>query len=175
MYAIVMFAYRLFAVLPLAFLLANGAAAAARTYSEPTYLGDQIHYCLATSGCGKAAADAFCKLEGYQNALTFKLQQDPARIATARVLDSGEVLHAPQAMPFTLVKCWRKSDAPTSVLFGTTGLKAIALPRTCSIGEDCRKEAADHFCHEKGFSLGSVNYGLAPDDAAFRFITCASL
>lgn len=169
-------AYHLAAVLPFLLVLPNSADAAARTYSDPTYLGDQIHHCLANNtGCGKGAADAFCKIEGYQSALTFKLEQDPAHVMTARVIDSGEVLHSPQALPFTSVKCWRPNDSPSSVLFGTSGLKSIALPRRCNIGEDCRKEVADHFCQEKGYSLGAMNYGIAPDDAAFRFITCAAL
>ncbi|HKQ94899.1 MAG TPA: hypothetical protein VJS40_04775 [Aestuariivirgaceae bacterium] len=152
------------------------ADAAARNYSDPTYLGDKIHSCLANTGiCGKAAADQFCKLEGFDSALTFKLEHNPARINTARVLDSGEVLHSPNALPFLSVKCWRPNDQPTAVIFGSTGVKQLAVPRTCDITADCRKQAADSFCTAKGYSLGATGYDVEPDDAAFASISCAAL
>jgi len=54
-------------------------------------------------------------------------------------------------------------------------VKQLAVPRTCDITADCRKQAADHFCTEKGFALGASQYDVTPGDAAFRSISCATL
>ena len=156
--------------------MASSAQAAARNYSGPTYLGDKIHSCLSNNGaCGKAAADQFCKIEGFASALTFKLEHNPARINTARVIDSGEVLYSPQALPFLSVKCWRPNDEPTAVIFGSTGVKELAVPRTCDITADCKKQAADSFCAAKGYQLGASGYDIDAGDAAFTSISCAAL
>jgi hypothetical protein len=164
------------ASLVLAASTAGPAFSAARNYTDPTYLGDKIHSCLADrAGCGKVAADEFCKLEGFQSALTFKLEHNPDRIHTARVLNTGEILHSPDAQPFVSVKCWKPNDQPSAVMFGTEGVKQLAVPRTCDITADCRKQAADHFCTEKGFALGASQYDVTPGDAAFRSISCATL
>lgn len=155
---------------------ADEALAAARTYTDPVYLGDPVHRCLANkTECGKPAADAFCKLEGYDNALSFQVMKDVSRIATARTVDTGAVLVAPEAHPFQLVKCWRPSQAPSSVIFQEPTLEGLEVPTICDIGKDCRKTAADDWCIGKGFSLGATGYELAPTKLAFHSISCATL
>ena len=155
---------------------AQGAFAAARTYTDPIYLGDPVHRCLANNtDCGKPAADAFCKLEGYDNALSFQVMKDVSRVATARTVDTGAVLIAPEAQPFQLVKCWRPSQAPSSVTFKTPTVTGVEVPTMCDIGKDCRKTAADGWCIGRGFNLGATGYELAPTELAFRTISCATL
>ena len=125
-----------------------------------------MHRCLANkTECGKPAADAFCKLEGYDNALSFQVMKDVSRMATARTVDTGAVLMAPEAHPFQLVKCWRPSQAPSSVMFRTPTLRGVEVPTICDIGKDCRKTAADDWCIGRGFSLGATGYELAPTRA----------
>lgn len=155
---------------------AGEASAAARSYSNPVYLGEYIHQCLADGfTCGKAAADAFCRLEGYENALSFRLQRDPARISTAVMLDSGRVLRGADAQPFDAVKCWRPNAMPSTVQFGETALHNIAPPDMCDIGQDCRKSVADRWCEQKGYALGAKSYELDPDKELYRSISCAAL
>jgi hypothetical protein len=155
---------------------AGEASAAARSYSNPVHLGEYIHQCLADGfTCGKPAADAFCRLEGYENALSFRLQRDPARISTAVMLDSGRVLRGADAQPFDAVKCWRPNAMPSTVQFGETALHNIAPPDMCDIGQDCRKSVADRWCEQKGYALGAKSYELDPDKELFRSISCAAL
>jgi hypothetical protein len=164
------------AVLPFFAMTAQPAAPAARSYSNPLYLGEYIHQCLSDGRtCGKAAADAFCRLEGYENALSFRLQRDPARITTAVILDSGRVLRGAEAQPFHSVKCWRPNSLPSTVQFGETALHSVALPGICDIGQDCRKSAADRWCEQKGYALGAQSYEIDPDKELFRSISCATL
>jgi hypothetical protein len=166
----------LVAVLPLSGATPHSAAAAARSYSNPLYLGEYIHQCLSDgTTCGKAAADVFCRLEGYENALSFRLQRDPARITTAVILDSGRVLRGAEAQPFHSVKCWRQNAMPSTVQFGETALHNVALPDICDIGQDCRKSVADHWCEQKGYALGAQSYEIDPDKDLFRSISCATL
>jgi hypothetical protein len=163
----------LLAVVPVFHFSSSDAAAAARSYSSPTHLGQQIHRCLADgTTCGKPAADAFCKLQGFDSALNFRLQHDPAQISTTIVIDSGQRLRAPEAEPFQMVKCWRPNDLPTAVQFGVSN---IASPTLCDLGKDCRKSAADEWCESKGFTLGASAYEISPDKALFRSISCATL
>jgi hypothetical protein len=166
----------LLASLPLCAITASQAAAAARSYSNPVYLGEYIHQCLADgTTCGKPAADAFCRLEGYENALSFRLQRDPARITTAVILDSGRVLRGAEAQPFDSVKCWRPNAMPSTVQFGETALHNVALPGICNIGQDCRKSVADRWCEQKGYVLGAKSYEIDLDKELFRSISCATL
>jgi hypothetical protein len=155
---------------------ASESFAAARTYTDPVYLGDPVHRCLTNkTACGKPAADAFCRLEGYDNALSFQVMKDVSRVATARTIDTGTVLIAPEAHPFQLVKCWRPSQAPSSVTFQARTVEGIKIPSMCDIGQDCRKSVADGWCIGRGFNLGATGYELAPTRLAFRSISCATL
>jgi hypothetical protein len=161
------------AVLPLICLIASQAQAAARSYSQPTFLGQSVDYCLSDgTTCGKPAADVFCRTEGYHNALSFRLQHDPRRVSTSITIDSGRLLRRPRARPFQMVKCWRPNDLPSAVQFG---LDDVASPRLCDLGKDCRKSAADQWCERKGYHLGASAYEIVPEKALFRTITCATL
>ena len=46
----------------------SGAFGAAKKYINPTFNGARLDWCFAWStGCGKQAADAFCKSKGFDN------------------------------------------------------------------------------------------------------------
>jgi hypothetical protein len=149
------------------------ADAASRSYSQPRFMGQAVDHCLeAQSQCGKPAADAYCRSRGYSNALSFRLERDPARISVTVAVDSGSLHRAPVAQPFQMIKCWRPNDAPTEVEFS---VKNLPSPATCDFGQDCRKSAADQWCTGKGYALGASAYELAPGQARFRLISCATL
>jgi hypothetical protein len=163
----------LMAALPVFCLLSLQAQAAARSYSKPSLLGQPVHHCLADGNtCGKPAADAFCRLNGYENALNFRLQRDPGQISTSIVVDSGRLLKSPEAQPFQMVKCWRPNDLPSTVQFD---VENIISPKLCDLGQDCRKLAADQWCAQKGYALGASAYQIASDRILFRTISCATL
>ena len=69
-----------------------------RSYHTPRRNGNRIPFCLAAAGtCGKLAADAFCRANQFEAALTF--QRDSTR-------DS----HSAQ-IRFLNIKCWRSKSA----------------------------------------------------------------
>ena len=87
--------------------LAPAAQAASRTYFAPKVGGEAVSFCLtATGGCGKAAADHFCRSSGFDTALTFQRRQVMS--------DGGE-----EPTGFTQIKCYKPtiegSGKPTAV------------------------------------------------------------
>ena len=88
------------------FLLLTGGGdsrAAVRNFFAPQVDGNRIDSCLASAGtCGKPAADAFCKAEGYDNAILF--QREP--LAQTRRLGSGEICEGGACSGFKQIKCF---------------------------------------------------------------------
>ena len=87
--------------------LAPAAQAASRTFFTPKLGGQPIGFCLTTAGgCGKAAADHFCRSSGFDTALTFQRRQVMS--------DGGE-----EPTGFTQIKCYKPtiegSSKPTAV------------------------------------------------------------
>jgi hypothetical protein len=82
-------------------LTSEGKARDARTrnFLLPQPLGNPVSFCVAgASDCGKPAADAFCRSQGYEEALTFlRVGMQPDRAN----------LH------FQQIKCWHPSNAVT--------------------------------------------------------------
>jgi hypothetical protein len=71
--------------------------AATRNYVSPRLAGKPVAFCLSGgSQCGKPAADAFCRSDGFEKAVTFQrdgVQLDPAKLR------------------FRQIKCWRPQVA----------------------------------------------------------------
>lgn len=83
-------------------MLAPGAQASeVRNYFTPELDGHRVDACLSDGSCGKAAADAFCKVAGYDEAMLFQRE----RAATARSLDSDRVCDG-DCTAFRQVKCF---------------------------------------------------------------------
>lgn len=165
-------------ILPLALissfvLMAGTALADARAFSQPRIMGQVVDQCLdGGTECGKPAADAYCRRIGYANALSYRIERDPARISTTIAIDSHFTVRIPAARPFQMVKCWRPNEQPSTVQFDVENL---ASPVICDLGQDCRKAAADQWCAGKGYALGALGYEVNPDRARFRTISCATL
>lgn len=76
--------------------------AATRSYFSPAKEGQRIGTCLANgTSCGKVAADAFCKREGYSESILFA--REPA--VTTRILDSDAMCEV-GCEAFKRVKCY---------------------------------------------------------------------
>jgi hypothetical protein len=85
------------AILPWLALLSCSATAAQagnRTFFAPKLGGEPVSFCLSTGGCGKAAADNFCRASGFDTALTFARRQVMG--------DGGE-----EPTGFTQIKCYK--------------------------------------------------------------------
>jgi hypothetical protein len=83
------------------------ADAGVRTFFQPAVGGASLDACLGNGICGKPAADAFCKSEGYDKALVFERQS----FAETRALDTGKQCSGASCNAFKQVKCFStKSD-----------------------------------------------------------------
>ena len=82
-------------------LVSPAAAAEVRNFFTPEIGGARVDACLSGGGCGKAAADAFCKVQGYDRAMIFQREQ----AASSRSIDSGQVC-SKDCMSFRQVKCF---------------------------------------------------------------------
>jgi hypothetical protein len=95
----------------LAFIIALGlaepaAAAQVRNFFSPEVGGTRIDACLGNGNCGKAAADAFCRVQGYDRAMIFQRET----FTTTKVIDSGKSCTG-ACTAFRQVKCFTtKSD-----------------------------------------------------------------
>jgi hypothetical protein len=84
-------------------LTAATADASTRSYFSPKAKGQPIGACLADGkACGKQAADAFCKKEGFTESILFSRES----VASARILDSGGLCEGEQCQAFKRIKCY---------------------------------------------------------------------
>jgi hypothetical protein len=82
-----------------------------RTYDRPRRNGNRLSFCLTTDGgCGKSAADEFCRGNDFEGALTFQRDHMDGHGAQVR---------------FLRIKCWRSKGF-------TSDKEAVAseVPRT---------------------------------------------
>ena len=81
--------------------LSAAQAGEVRNYFAPQIAGQRINACLSDGACGKAAADAFCQAEGYDEATLF--QRESA--SSARAVDSDRLCDG-NCTAFRQVKCY---------------------------------------------------------------------
>jgi hypothetical protein len=84
----------------------SASATEVRNFFAPEMDGARVDACLGSGGCGKPAADAFCRVQGYDHALLFQRES----LASTRLIDSGGTC-AGECTAFRQVKCFTtKSD-----------------------------------------------------------------
>jgi hypothetical protein len=84
----------------------TAAEAGVRNFFSPLLEGARLDACLSGGECGKPAADAFCKAQGYDKALIFQRED----FQSTRVLDSGATCST-SCTAFRQIKCFTtKSD-----------------------------------------------------------------
>lgn len=82
------------------------SAAQVRNFFAPEVQGARVDACLEGGACGKPAADAFCRAQGYDRAMIFQRE----RFAATRMVDSGKAC-SEACTAFRQVKCFTvKSD-----------------------------------------------------------------
>jgi hypothetical protein len=88
-------------------LAANTADAATRSYFTPMDEGQRIGACLSDGiSCGKVAADAFCKSQGFSESILFA--REP--VMTARSIDTGQLCAGETCQAFKRVKCFQSQE-----------------------------------------------------------------
>jgi hypothetical protein len=94
------------------FPFAATAEAGSRTFFAPKLGGEPVAFCLrGGSGCGKAAADNFCRNNGFDTALTFARRQV--------MTDGGE-----EPTGFTQIKCYKPTVGGSSKPVAVTNTAA---------------------------------------------------
>ena len=91
----------LVAALLLLSLTPAAEASEVRNFFAPQFDGQPVNACLTGGACGKAAADAFCKVEGFDKAMLF--QRGPSN--SARQIDSDRLCDK-DCTAFRQVKCF---------------------------------------------------------------------
>jgi hypothetical protein len=80
---------------------ASATAGEVRNFFAPEIGGARLDACLAAGGCGKPAADAFCKVQGYDRAVIFQRETSSA----TQAIDSGKTCTG-SCTAFRQVKCF---------------------------------------------------------------------
>ncbi len=92
---------------------ASMSQAQVRNFFAPVIAGARLDACLSNAGdCGKPAADAFCKVQGYENALIF--QREATALPTRRLV-SGDTCEGGSCTAFKQIKCFAPTQAIATV------------------------------------------------------------
>ncbi len=87
-------------------LAAVDASAASKTINKPMFNGNRLDWCLKWSvDCGKPAADAFCKAQGYQSAVTFEPERRIGSKTPTRLIGTGATCDLPYCDGFRQITC----------------------------------------------------------------------
>lgn len=81
--------------------VSTSAQAGVRNFFTPALDGTRLDACLSGGVCGKPAADAFCKSQGYDKALIFQREA----FQSTRTLDSDQTCSS-SCIAFKQIKCF---------------------------------------------------------------------
>lgn len=88
------------------FLIAGDAFAGTDTIKKPMFNGKRLDWCASwTSDCGKPAADAFCKSQGYAEATKFERDPHIGSSSPTRVISTGAVCDLAHCDGFLEITC----------------------------------------------------------------------
>jgi hypothetical protein len=145
----------------LLFVAASAAQATEASFGAPKWKGDRLDWCQSWStGCGKAAADAFCQATGYQNATAFEQAPNIGASQRTRLIATGAVCDQDFCDGFKSITCFKPN--PTTVVINQPKWQGDRLDWCSNWSTGCGKAAADAFCKASGFQP-AVNYQQAAD------------
>ncbi len=76
------------------------------TFQRPKLKGKRLDWCLTWgSSCGKPAADAYCELKGYDNAVTFRIAEN---IGHTRIISSKQICEDQTCDGFNNITCEKR-------------------------------------------------------------------
>ena len=86
---------------------AGNAGATVRNFFFPEWNGIRLNACLSDNkACGKPAADAFCRMKGFDAALLFQREASEE----ASTIGTDQVCKGPDCMVFRQIKCRTEKD-----------------------------------------------------------------
>jgi len=81
-------------------------AAGAKTFVNPSVEGYRVDWCQTLGvGCGKPAADAFCRLQGLTQSTSHVVARHIGAQSPTRTLGAGEICNAPECDGFKSITC----------------------------------------------------------------------
>jgi len=96
-----------------AVLAATPAGATVRNYFSPEWQGVRLAACLEDQeSCGKPAADAFCKSQGFDKALLFQRESH----GFTRVIGSERTCKGGNCTAFRQIKCYSHASTVSPVV-----------------------------------------------------------
>lgn len=126
------------------------ATAGTQTFERPTYKGDRLDWCLNWGkGCGRQAANAYCKLRGFQRATDFSQASNIGKSSSTRLIGTGAVCDQDFCDGFRRITCFKPS--PTIRTFRRPKWQGDRLDWCLNWGRDCGKPAANAYCKKRGF------------------------
>lgn len=88
------------------FLAAGSADAQVRSFFVPKLEGERLAFCASTGQhCGKPVADAWCRYNGFSDALLFQREALLRPEARALYADTGAVCTGGDCLSFREIKC----------------------------------------------------------------------
>ena len=90
---------------------AANAMSESRTYFAKSIYAERLELCsIAGTGCGKKAADAWCRHAGYTNAMSYLLVHSNRQAEREQLRNYGELCAQDACSGFLLVNCRREQQ-----------------------------------------------------------------
>ena len=88
-----------------AYIMCTGPIPQQQVFANPSFSGHRLDFCLEWgTKCGKPAADAFCRTQGFGESSSSTPDQDPGYSST-RVISSGQICNQPFCRGFQQIIC----------------------------------------------------------------------
>jgi hypothetical protein len=167
------------------------AGAAEQDFAKPKQGANRLDWCYDWGvGCGKQAADAWCKAKGFEESSVFAIASDIGANQPTRLIGTGAVCDQAYCDGFTHITC--KTSTPQKMTFNKPKIQGNRLDWCYNWATGCGSMAANTFCASKGYAA-ATGFAMAADIGAnqptrligtgavcdqqfcdgFKFITCA--
>lgn len=84
----------------------NFTWAAETTFDRPMYQGNRLDWCVTwAQNCGKPAADAYCRHQGFTHATRFEQAPNIGGRRSTRLIGTGAICDQPACDGFRFIRC----------------------------------------------------------------------
>lgn len=130
------------------------ATAATRTFDNPQYNGDRLDWCLNWGkGCGREAANAYCKSKGFEKATSFSQASNIGARRSTRLIGTGAVCDQDFCDGFRRITCFKE----TTVTYRRPKWDGNRLDWCLNWGRGCGKPVANAYCRKRGHE-GTIGF-----------------
>ncbi len=77
-----------------------------KSFNKPSLAGQRVHFCFKPGkGCGQKAADAFCDIQGFDNAVDFSQSNSLIGAKAPRFIGTGQICQGLECTGFKTIVC----------------------------------------------------------------------